>query len=146
MGSGSGVQAETLKIKPENLTLVDINPEAVKHLKKEFPNSGVFKSNLFQNVKGKFDVIIFNPPYLPEDSREPAGSRVATTGGKKGSEVINRFLKQAHSHLNPNAKIFLLTSSLTKGISWKGYTKKLLSKKKVFYEELYVWKLKLRKK
>jgi len=87
-------------------------------------------------------LIIFNPPYLPEDSQEPESSRTATTGGKKGSEIINRFLIQAKKYLAKDGKILLLTSNLTKGIKWQNWKKKLLKKKKLFFEELRVSELK----
>jgi release factor glutamine methyltransferase len=91
IGIGSGIQLETLKeLGIKNIQGVDINPEAVEHCKNLGFNC--FESNLFENVKGKFDLILFNPPYLPEDKREDEESRLATTGGKKGSEIINKFL------------------------------------------------------
>jgi release factor glutamine methyltransferase len=142
IGCGSGIQLKTMKkagIKNENIFSCDINSEAVKHCKKLGFNS--IKSDLFKNIKEKFDWIIFNPPYLPEDLNEPKDSRLATTGGKKGSEIINRFLSEAKKHLEKRGKIILLTSSLTKGVKWKGWKKKLLRKKKIFFEELYVWEL-----
>jgi len=144
MGSGSGIQTRTAikaGINSENITLVDINKEAVKYLTKRFSNLKVIYSNLFEKVKGKYDLIVFNPPYLPRNKKEPKASQLATTGGKKGAEIINKFLKQAKKHLNKNGKIILLTSSLTKGINWLDYNKKFLAKKKIFYEELYIWEL-----
>ena len=144
MGSGSGIQAKTFlekNISPENISLVDKNKKAISHLKKQFPNSKVIPSDLFKNVKGKFDLIVFNPPYLPLNKDEPKSSQLATTGGKKGSEVINKFLSQSKKHLNKEGKILLLTSNLTKDINWNNYKKKLLAKKKIFFEELYVWEL-----
>jgi release factor glutamine methyltransferase len=140
IGSGSGIQLETASkngIKKENIFSCDINSEAVVHCKSLGFNC--VKSDLFSKVKGKFDLIIFNPPYLPEDKREDEESKIATTGGKSGSEIINNFLKQASFHLTPDGKILLLTSSLTKKIIWKNYKKKLLKKQKLFFEELYVW-------
>ena len=95
----------------------------------------------FLDIKEKFNLIIFNPPYLPEDSREPKYSQIATTGGKKGSEITNKFLEQAKKHLEKNGKILLLTSSLTKAIKWKNWKKKLLTKKKLFFERLYVFEI-----
>jgi release factor glutamine methyltransferase len=144
LGSGSGIQLETLNelgIEKENIFSCDINPEAVKHCKDLGFNC--IKSNLFQDIKGKFDVIIFNPPYLPKDSSEPLDSRIATTGGNKGSEVVNEFLKQAKNYLNKDGKIFLLTSSLTENIDFLDYKKKILGKKKIFFEELIIWELEL---
>lgn len=145
IGSGTGIQAKTCiesGANPKNIFLSDINSEAVKFLNKEFPKSKIIQSDLFDKIpKQKFNLIIFNPPYLPEDFRESHESRLATTGGKKGSELINNFLIQAKNYLDSDGKILLLTSSLTKGIKWQNWKKKLLRKKKIFFEELYVWEL-----
>ena len=142
IGSGSGILLETareLGIKQPHIFASDINEEAVEHCKKLGFNC-IF-SDLFENIEGKFDIIIFNPPYLPRDSREPQDSQLITTGGETGSEIINRFLKQAENYLEENGKIFLLTSSLTKDIDWRNYHKKLIGKEKIFMEELSVWEL-----
>ena len=88
--------------------------------------------------KNKFDLILFNPPYLPEDKFDKG---LDTTGGKNGSEVINKFLIQAKRYLNKNGKILILTSSLTKKINWQIYSKKKLAEKRIFFETLYVWEL-----
>ena len=142
IGCGSGVQLKTAfktGLAKQNIFSCDINIKAVKHCKKLGFNC--VQSDLFSNIKGKFDIIIFNPPYLPEDKKEPKNSRLATTGGKKGSEIINRFLKNAKKHLKKNTKIFLITSSLTQGINWQNYQKKLLGKKKLFFERLYIFEI-----
>ncbi|MBU3907165.1 MAG: methyltransferase [Nanoarchaeota archaeon] len=142
MGSGSGIQAQTCilsGIKPENLTLIDINSTAISYLKKHFPLSTIIQSDLFTNVGDEtWDLIIFNPPYLPENKYD---KKPDTTGGKKGDETIVRFLKQAKKHLNKNGKILLLTSSLTPNINFNrlGYKSRLLGEKKLFFEEIYVW-------
>jgi release factor glutamine methyltransferase len=142
IGSGSGIQLKSLLnsgIRKQNIFACDINPNAVKHCKKLGFNC--VQSNLFENIREKYDIILFNPPYLPEDKLEDKESGLATTGGKKGGELINKFLCQAKKYLAKGGKIFLLTSSLTKGINWKGYRKKIISKQKLFFEELYVWEL-----
>jgi len=155
IGCGSGIQLENalkLRIKKENIFSCDINPIAVKHCKKLGFNSVV--SDLFEKFKGgvsvrgtsvplngKYNLIVFNPPYLPEDEREPKDSRLETTGGKKGGEIINRFLKQAKKHLNKNGKIFLVISSLTKGLDFSGYKKRIILREKIFFEELFVLQL-----
>jgi release factor glutamine methyltransferase len=142
IGSGSGIQLKALLdsgIKKQNIFACDINSNAVEHCKRLGFNCII--SNLFKNIKGKYDLIIFNPPYLPKDKLEDKESRLATTGGKRGGEIINKFLLQAKNHLTKKGVIFLLTSSLTKGINWKEYKKKIISKQKLFFEELYVWEL-----
>lgn len=148
MGSGSGIQAKTCRdLGFSNILTADINPEAVKLLKKQ--KFKTIKTNLFSNInkKQKFNLIIFNPPYLPEDRLEPEDSRLATTAGKNGNEIIIKFLKQVKSHLNKNASILLLFSSLSKPDIIKkhaeqlGFNMKLLNKKKIFFEELFVYEL-----
>ena len=99
----------------------------------------------------KFDFIIFNPPYLPEDKREPEESKLQTTAGKKGYELILRFLDEAKHHLTKNGKIIILFSSLSKPLVIKKHAKKkyklkLLNKKKIFFEELYVYEITLENK
>ncbi len=142
IGCGSGIQLQTaLKagIKKENIFSCDLNPEAVKYCKKLGFKCAL--SNLFKNIKGKYDMIVFNPPYLPEDKREPDSSIISTTGGKKGGEIINKFLRQAKRHLTKKGKIILLISSLTKGINFENYEKKILGEKKLFFEELIIFEL-----
>ena len=91
IGSGSGVQLQKLKeLGVKNISACDINPEAVKHCKKL--GFHCKESDLFSNIKEKFDLIIFNPPYLPRNPDEPEDSQTATTGGKTGAEIINKFL------------------------------------------------------
>lgn len=143
VGSGSGIQLETalkLGVKKENIFSCDINASVVKQCK--ILGFNCVKSDLFEKIKGKYDVIVFNPPYLPRDSREPKYSQLATTGGKNGSETTNRFLKDAKKFLKKNGKIFLVASSLTRGIDFSGYLKKIVARRKIFFEELKVWELK----
>ncbi|MDP2926392.1 MAG: DUF2431 domain-containing protein [Nanoarchaeota archaeon] len=145
MGSGSGIQAKTCKDKGfNNILAADINPESVKALKKQ--KIKVIESNLFSNIQSnqKFDLIVFNPPYLPEDKYD---KNFDTTAGKYGYELIIKFLKQAKPRLNKNGEILLLFSSLSKPNIIKkqaidlGYDFKLLNKKNLFFEELNVCQL-----
>ena len=143
MGSGSGIQAETAiksGINPKDIFLVDINPDAIKSLKKKFPKSKILLSDLFSKIPKtqKFDLIIFNPPYLPNDKFD---KEFDTSGGKSGSSIINLFLKNAEKYLSEKGRILLLTSSFTKRIDWQDYEKELLGNDRVFFEELSVWEL-----
>lgn len=146
IGSGSGIQLETAfrsGIKKENIFSCDINSEAVKQC--NILGFNCIQSDLFSKISknNKFDIIIFNPPYLPEDKFDKRKSYKDVSGGKKGNETIIRFLKQAKSHLNKNGFILLLTSSLTPKIDFSilGYSYIKLDSKKSFFEELYIWKL-----
>jgi|TARA_Y100000310_G_scaffold343710_1_gene452662 release factor glutamine methyltransferase len=137
VGTGSGIQALEAKALGAEVLATDINPECVDHVKKL--GIKTIQSDLFENIKEKFDVIIFNPPYLPEDKREPEDSKLSTTGGKKGSETLNRFLKQAKSHLKEKGKILIVVSSLTKEIKKENFKFKKIAEQKIPFEKLYVY-------
>jgi len=138
MGTGSGILSETASkfLDKKNILAADINPDAVKLLKQKKYN--VIKTDLFNKIKDKFDIITFNAPYLPLDPREPKSSQVATTGGKRGDEISLKFLSQAKKHLNKDGKIFLLISSLTPMNKIKRFKHKIVARKKIFMEELRI--------
>jgi len=141
MGTGSGIQALAALEKTKDVLAVDINPECVEFVKKKGITSR--QSNLFSNVAETFDWIIFNPPYLPEDLEEPEDSKLSTTGGVEGNEILLNFLQQAKSHLNPKGKILVVISSLTGEPEelFTEYTWKCLETQKLFFEELSVYEL-----
>lgn len=147
IGTGCGIQALAALEKTKDVEACDINKEAVDYVKKLGVNA--YKSDLFENVKGKFDLIIFNPPYLPLDKDEDEESRIVTTGGENGYEVIERFLKDAKNYLNKDGIILLVFSTLSgnvnKIIEDNGYCYEKLDEKKVFFESLYVYKVKVGK-
>ncbi|MCX6749684.1 MAG: methyltransferase [Candidatus Pacearchaeota archaeon] len=144
VGVGSGINLLTVKsvgVKKKNILGTDVNKEAVKHCLNLGFNC--ITSDLFNKIKGKFDIIIFNPPYLPLDKKEPKTSRVATTGGKRGNELIIKFLKQAKKYLNSDGKVFIITSSLSSAVNFYklSYKSKEVAKKNLFFEELSLWEL-----
>jgi len=146
IGAGSGIHLETalsLGIKKENIFSGDIDKKSVSHC--NLLGFNCVYSDLFENIPGKFDIIIFNPPYLPEDSREPKDSRLATTGGKNGNEIILRFLEQAKNYLNNRGVIFLITSSLSRDVNFKelGYSAKDIGCENLFFERLCIWELRV---
>ncbi len=108
IGTGSGVLGLRAKELGAQVTAVDINPSAVKEARKLGLNA--VQSDLFSNVSGKYDAIIFNPPYLELSGEELRGEPIETAlhGGRRGREVLDRFLETAGEHLTKNGfAIFL---------------------------------------
>lgn len=147
IGTGSGIQAITASENPNvrEVVAVDINPQAVRELKSKTKNNPKIKakvSNLFPHVSGKFDTIIFNPPYLPTDKENPDQ---ALDGGKHGWEISERFFNQVNQYLNPGGIILFLFSTLTnKNKIEELIAKNLLEfqeigKEKMAFEELFVY-------
>ena len=66
VGTGSGIQAILAASKSTDVTAVDVNPFAVECAKMNTKSNNlssrvkVIKSDLFKNVKGEFDLIVFS--------------------------------------------------------------------------------------
>jgi release factor glutamine methyltransferase len=146
MGAANGIQSlSALNAGAKSILAVDIQLSVIKFLKnKDIP---AIQSDLFNNIEKKFDLIAFNPPYLPKDKKEDKESSIITSGGKKGDEIILRFLKQAPKHLNSRGKILLIVSSLTprhrieRLLVNLNLKKKVLSQQDLFMEKLEVWEI-----
>ena len=65
------------------------------------------ESDLFNNLQGKFDLIISNPPYIKENDIQTLSAevkqepRLAQIGGKEGTEIIEKIIQNAPKFLNP---------------------------------------------
>ena len=154
IGTGSGIlsfsAANMASVK--DVCAVDLNPKSIKYVKNQIDklNAGerkkitVKKSNLFSAVKGQYDTIIFNPPYLPDDKND---KDMALYGGKNGYELIKKFLDDVNQYLTQPGIILLLFSSLTKKIKidemieYNCFSSELISSKKIDFETLYVYKI-----
>ena len=139
IGTGSGILAREAKKYSRGVVASDINeecrPKGIRFI----------RSDLFENIHERFDLIIFNPPYLPADEREDAESSLSTAGGKNGHEIIEKFLENAGDHLTPEGKILLVFSSLTGRkkvddiVYHREFDFKLLESKKIPFEVLYCY-------
>ena len=115
IGTGSGiVTAAMMRDAPEHrYAATDISPHAVTCARAN--RVPVVRADLFRGIRGRFDLIIFNPPYLPTTPAERVDGWLdrAWNGGADGRAVINRFLGQAPAFLADRGSILLLLSSLT---------------------------------
>ncbi|MBR4420809.1 MAG: peptide chain release factor N(5)-glutamine methyltransferase, partial [Clostridia bacterium] len=71
-------------------------------------------SDLFNDIEGKFDIIISNPPYIPTADIEELEStvkdyepRLALDGGLDGLDCYRKIASQAVNHLNDNGLLFM---------------------------------------
>lgn len=147
MGTGSGILAIAAAKAGCSVTAADINPEAIKvakeNAKKEGAGIDFIVSDLFDNVSGKFDLIIFNPPYVPTEPNEKKDMESAAwDGGKDGMTVITEFLKRVKGFLKPEGRILLLISTIDdKEPKLKGFKTKVKRKESLFFERLWVLEL-----
>ncbi|MET0348215.1 MAG: 50S ribosomal protein L3 N(5)-glutamine methyltransferase [Rhizobacter sp.] len=73
----------------------------------------LFKGDLFEKVRGPYDLIVCNPPYVNADSmahlpdeyrKEPA---LALAGGDDGMDLVRRILKDAPGYMTRDAVLVL---------------------------------------
>ena len=144
-GCGTGIISAVIKANTKASVIgIDINPHAVKCTKENGVEA--IRGDLLSCIKGRFDLIIFNPPYLPtEDSERQKGwLNAALDGGSDGRQVIFRFLEDAGRCLAEGGKILMLVSSLS-GVNeikskmvYLGYSVEEEQNAKYMYEQLIV--------
>lgn len=118
IGTGSGAIAITVqKETGANVSAVDVSDGAIeiaKHNAKTLEaDVNVFKSDLFENVEGKFDFIISNPPYIESSVIETLDEEVksnepilALDGGEDGLDFYREIVETAQKHLNKGGKLY----------------------------------------
>lgn len=113
VGTGSGHIAASLGGRAARVVALDLNPYAVKAARAR--GVEVLRTDLFAGVRGPFDLILFNPPYLPTtpDERMDDWLEYALDGGPDGRRTIARFLAGLALVLAPRGRVLLLVSSLT---------------------------------
>ncbi|MEA1944591.1 MAG: HemK2/MTQ2 family protein methyltransferase [Euryarchaeota archaeon] len=115
IGTGSGIISSVMMHQiPEHFYVsTDISPHAVACTKTN--GVPVIRADMFTGLAGRFDLIIFNPPYLPTTPEERMDGWLdyAWNGGDDGRMIIDRFLKQAPAFLADGGGIMLVVSSLT---------------------------------
>lgn len=153
MGAGSGLIALHAAKIGARVTAADLNPHAVECARRNAARNGlrveVVRSDLFERVDGIFDVIAFNPPYLPGTASSTSWVEKAWAGGEEGSEMAVKFLESAWRHLAPGGRIFMVLSSVGGLMSLlkaarERYESEMLEEKHMFFESIYVYKFRAR--
>jgi release factor glutamine methyltransferase len=100
-GVGSDISEEALRVARENLNHYHLEAELVR-------------SDLMRDIRGSFDVIVSNPPYIPSDvigrldpevkDHEP---KIALDGGPDGLKFYRAIVRQARRHLNVNGWLLM---------------------------------------
>jgi release factor glutamine methyltransferase len=134
--AGMAVRCDIAEKDPKLLEQIKINlkingvgaKSIVRHIVRHFTNklcrnyydrsnfctTEIIQSDVFSNIKGKYDYIFANPPYIAKTRINKVQKSVfkyepkaALFGGNNGLFYIRKFLKEAKEHLNPSGKIFM---------------------------------------
>jgi release factor glutamine methyltransferase len=146
VGVGSGHIVKHFLGKATCVVATDINPHAVRRAKIE--GIEVIRTDLVAGICGSFDLILFNPPYLPTRPEEKVDDwlEYALDGGVTGREVIARFAVQAGPVLAEWGRILLLISSLTgqRGVEEifvrQGFSGEVMKRADIEGETLFVYR------
>jgi release factor glutamine methyltransferase len=142
MGTGSGILAAYCARRGADVTASDIDIDAIKTLELTTDRMGIsiklVTCDLFSKIHERFDIVVFNPPYLPSST---IGDRT-TDGGKHGTEVISRFLDELTQHLVGNGRGMLVISSLNDPerlmMRHSDLSFRTVHERSLFFERLYV--------
>lgn len=100
-GVGADVSREALEVAKENSRRLQIPAEFLH-------------SDLFENVEGKFHMIVSNPPYIPggeiDSLMEEVSAhdpRLALDGGEDGLDFYRRLLAEGWDYLEPGGAMLL---------------------------------------
>lgn len=148
IGTGSGIVSIQCALNGADVVCGDINPRAVALARRNAAANGVDidvrETDVYSNIEGRFDTIVFNLPYLPvEDEGELAK---AWSGGPDGLGPLPRLLEGAPEHLLSDGRVVVVVSSLMDraGLdkTLEGYEVKVLGELPLFFERLQVLEIK----
>jgi len=109
MGTGSGVNAILAATRGARVVAVDINPRAIEAARANAQRNGVADrvevrySNVFSDVDGAFDLIVFDPPFRWFKPRDLTDAAITD----EGYQALTSFFRQARRHLAPGARMLI---------------------------------------
>ncbi len=152
MGTGSGLLGLMAASMGGEVLAADISADACRCARENarlngFSNFKVRQSDLFSGIHESFDLVIFNPPYLPVEGWEVKDNvSTAWDGGADGRWVLDRFLEGFETHLSEGGRLLMLGSSLSGYpktmdlLGTRGFRVSLAATLNVGFEELAVIK------
>lgn len=117
--TGSGAIAVSLKkyLPTAKIFASDISEKALEVAKKNAKNNNVeiefIKSDMFENIHEKFDIIVSNPPYIKSEEIEKLSKevqnepKVALDGGKDGLKFYKIISREIKNYLKENGTLLM---------------------------------------
>ncbi len=149
IGTGSGAVARHLARAGARVTATDVNPEALAFAKTAASREGLaidfLLGDLFAPVRGTFDLVVFNPPYLPTgpEDRLEGPLNLALDGGPDGLAAARRFLGGLPAVLSLAGRAFVVVSTLSPWPAFEealppGWSARVVATDRFDFEEIRV--------
>lgn len=128
MGTGCGVNAILAAARGAQVVAVDVNAKAIAAARANAERNGVADrvqvrhSDVFSDVDGAFDLIVFDPPFRWFKPRGLAETAITD----EGYRAMTSFFRQACRHLAPDGRMLIFVG--TSGDI--GYLKHLMTEEK----------------
>jgi release factor glutamine methyltransferase len=117
--TGSGLLALVAAARGASSTAIDVSRRALASVRLNAAVNRVrvtaLRGDLFEPVAGRrFDLIVSNPPYLPdpEEALPARGPARAWDAGPSGRAFLDRICAGVGEHLNPGGALLLIHSSV----------------------------------
>ena len=143
IGVGSGAVAQALAKNFDNIAGSDIDLSSLKYCHSLDDGIMLTCCDAASAFRGMFDLIVSNPPYLPDDTAKDT----TVHGGPKGIETTVHFVKSALPLMADGGRMLVVVSSLTDQseldqlMKVRKLKKKVVKEKALFYEHLSVVEL-----
>lgn len=150
VGCGAGLVALVAAAAGADVTATDLNPHAVALARHNAQQNGLRvtlrECDLLAGLDGPFDVVAFNPPYLPTapDEVVPGPLNLAFDGGLDGNGTVLRFAAQVGALAHRPQAVLVVHSSLSDtaplahAMARLGYGSDVVVEESHFFERLSV--------
>jgi len=141
IGTGTGIVALFAGLNGADVSATDINPDAVENARHNFKNYGIdakiYCGDMYDPLPedAKFDFIFWNHPF--NRGYDPNEEILLKSGFDFQYKSLERYISEAHLHLNPNGRFLLGTGNFALlseikliAVKYK-YKMKLLEKVKI---------------
>lgn len=150
VGTGTGAVALGLVEAGARVVAVDLSPLAARLAAENLAGrAAVVRGHLLSALRGPFEVVAFNAPYLPSAPEERLAGWLdhAFHGGEGGVEVSEALVRDLPRVLAPGGRAYLVVSSradlgrLAAAARAAGLAHEPAGSARFFFEEVAVWRL-----